>query len=156
MRKLRQLLPIAVMVGVVAGLAWLGTRPSGKPVAKPSPTPSVPGGCQPVEGTSGSGPATLTTKNWKVRVKEERVTDVLGFEGGETHAEAGKVFVVGGLNFTRLGPPEASISSDDISIVCAGGGRMTPAYWSQDGKQFCFPCGFDVATEEPSTVIWFA
>ena len=155
-RKLARLGPLAVMLALVSALAWFGTRPSGTPAAKASPRPSVPGGCQPVEGTLGSGPPTLTTSDWEVSVKEARVTDVLGFEGGETHAEGGKVFVVGGLTFTRIGSAGAEIRSDDLSIVCAGGGGMTPGYWSQDGKQFCFPCSFELGIDDPSTVIWFA
>jgi hypothetical protein len=98
----------------------------------------------------------MTTADWKVSVKEVRAADVLGFEGGETHAEAGKVFVVGGLTFARIGSVKAEIRSDDLSIVCAGGGGMTPGYWSQDGKQFCFPCSFELSMDDPSTVIWFA
>jgi hypothetical protein len=156
MKRLRQFVPIAIVLAVVAGFVWLAERPSGTPVAKASPRASVRLGCQPVEGTRGSGPEILTTKDWKVSVKEVRSTAVLGFQGGETHAEPGKVFVVGGLTFTRLGSADAAIRSDDVSIVCAGGGAMRPGYWSQDGDQFCFPCSFELSIDDPSTVIWFA
>jgi hypothetical protein len=156
MSKLLRFVPIAVMLAVASALVWFGTRPSGAPPAKASPRPSAPVGCQPVEATHGSGPSTLTTGTWEVSVKEVRATDVLGFEGGKTHAEAGKVFVVGGLTFTRIGSGGAEIRSDDVSIVCAGGGRMSPGYWSQDGKQFCFPCSFELGIDDPSTEIWFA
>ena len=156
MKRLRQLVPIAIVLAVIAGLVWLAERPSGTPAAKASPSPSFPLGCQPVEGTRGSGPEILTTRDWKVSVKDVRSTAVLGFEGGEAHAEPGKVFVVGGLTFTRIGSAEAAIRSDDVSIVCAGGGAMRPGYWSQDGVQFCFPCSFEHSIDEPSTVMWFA
>jgi hypothetical protein len=154
--KLRRLVPFAVMLAVVSALVWFGTRPSGTPAATASSRPSIPIGCQLVEGTAGSGRPVLTTSDWEVSVKDVRATDVLGFEGGETHAEAGKVFVVGGLTFTRIGSVDAAIRSDDLSIVCAGGGRMRPGYWSQDGEQFCFPCSFELSIDDPSTVIWFA
>ena len=33
---------------------------------------------------------------------------------------------------------------------------MTPGYWSDDGKGFCFPCSFAVSTGDRSTSYWFA
>ena len=156
MRKPSQLAPIAIAVAVVSVAVWWAVRPSGLPAAKASPSESAQLGCQPVEATRGSGPATLTTKDSEVSVRDVRISTDLPFEGGETHAEPGKVFVIGALLFTRLGSAEASVNSDDISIVCQGGGGMSPGYWSQDGKQFCFPCSFDVSTRDPSMTVWFA
>jgi hypothetical protein len=145
-----------VVAAVVSAVAWWMLRPAGSPKQKPSPTASARFGCQPVEPTQGSGPATLTTLSWKVSVRDVRLATDLPFEGGETHAEAGKVFVIGSLLFTRLGSHEESVSSDAISIVCQGGSGMSPGYWSQDGEQFCFPCSFDIGTRDPSMTVWFA
>ena len=157
MRKLSQLGPLAIVLAVVTVALWWAVRPAGQPAAKHSSSGSARFGCEPVEATGGSGSATLTTRDWKVGVEEVRSASALPREGGgEMNAEAGKVFVVGALDFTRLGSVEASISSEDISIVCRGGGGLTPGYWSTDGERFCFPCSFDVSTESPSTIVWFA
>src|SRR5439155_1254358 len=56
----------------------------------------------------------------------------------------------------RLGSAHATIRSDDISIVCMGGGGVTPGYWSSDGKGYCFPCSFDFTSGSRSMSIWFA
>jgi hypothetical protein len=156
-RKLSQVVPIALAVVVVSAVAWWMLRPSGAPLAKPSPSASAPLGCQPVEATRGSGPTTITTSDWEVSVREVRSANALPREGGgEMHAESGKVFVVAALTFRRLGSTEASIASEEIGIVCEGGQTMSPGYWSMSGERFCFPCSFDVSTEAPSTDVWFA
>ncbi len=157
MKKLSQLAPLAIVLAVVTVALWWGLRPAAEPAVKPSPSRSAQFGCEPVEATGGPGTATLTTRDWKVSVKEVRSASDLPREGGgEMNAEAGKVFVIGALDFIRLGSVEASISSEDISIVCRGGSGLTPGYWSTDGERFCFPCSFDVTTEAPSTIVWFA
>ena len=156
MRKLSRLGPLVVAAVVVATVAWWMLRPAGTPTAKPSPTGSAQFGCQPVEPTRDSGPTTLTTSSWKVALRDVRISTDLPIGDGETHAEPGKVFVIGSLLFTRLGSQGASVSSDDISIVCHGGSGMSPGYWSQDGEQFCFACAFDIGTDDPSMTVWFA
>jgi hypothetical protein len=157
MRKLSRAFPIVLAVAVVSAIVWWMLRPAAQPSATPTPSASALSGCQPVEATAGAAPATLTTADWEVSVKEVRSAAELPREGGgEMHAEPGKVFVVGTLTFHRLGSPDTPINSEDVSIVCAGGGGMTPGYWSTDGKRFCFPCSFDVATEARSTDVSFA
>ena len=150
---------MAVTLLLVAGVAWFVTRPSGKPTTSPaastSPSPSFP--CKLEAPSIASGPATLTTPDWKVSVKESRsAAGIPGIGGGTFFAETGKVFVVGGLTFRRLGSAHATIRSDDISIVCMGGGGVTPGYWSSDGKGYCFPCSFDFTSGSRSMSIWFA
>jgi hypothetical protein len=156
-KRLSQTVPAVTAIAVVTAIVWWMLRPAAQPSATPTPSASALSGCQPVEASREAGPATLTTADWEVSVKDVRSATELPREGGgEMHAEPGKVFIVGTLTFHRLGSPEVPISSADISIVCVGGSGMTPGYWSTDGERFCFPCSFDVTTEARSTDIWFA
>ena len=147
---------MAMTLLLVAAVAWFVTRSSGEPRATSSPSPS-PTACQLEAPSAASAPITLTSTDWRVSVKSVRSAPGIPAVGGGTYfAETGKVFVVGSLTFTRLASAEASISSNDLSVVCTGGGGMTPGYWSSDGKEFCFPCSFDVATGDRTTSISFA
>lgn len=156
MKKLWRIAPMATTLLLVAAVAWFVTRPSGRPTAAASPSPSPTGPCQltaPPVALAG----TITTPDWTIRVTEVRVDAGLPAQGeGTYHAEAGKVFVVGRTTFMRIGSSEAGVNSDDVLIDCSAGDGMKPGYWSTDGKGFCFPCSFDLSTSDRSTSFWFA
>src|SRR5262245_46434599 len=129
MRRFLRIAPIAVTLLLVAAVVWFATRPSARPAAKSSPSPSATGPCQLAARSIAPG-ATIITPDWKVGVTEVRSSVDLPAEGGGVfHAETGKEFVVGRLTMTRTGASKAIVDSN-VSIRCSGGGGVTPGYWS--------------------------
>jgi hypothetical protein len=162
-RRLTRWGPLAILVVVLGGVAWVafGPKSGTAPRTAAAATPSGHQRCQPLRGAgSGSNPAsTITAADWTIEVAGVRVASSIPHAGdaGEYRAEPGRRYVVVDLAFRRraAASKEASISSSAVSVTCQDGMTVTPSGW-KIGTGFCVVCGFDMAVDAPTSQLTFA
>jgi hypothetical protein len=162
-RRLTRWGPLAILVVVLGGLAWVAFRPKSGPAPTTgvAATPSGHERCQPLSGAGpGSSPgSTITTADWVLHVASVQVQASIPHQDddGEYRAEAGRTYVVVDLTFHRRASAskDASISSSAVSVACQDGMTISPSAWKID-KGFCVVCGFDLAVDSPTADLAFA
>jgi hypothetical protein len=151
-RRALEFVPLAALLVLLAGGAWLLFRPH-HPAAAGLAPPSRAATHQPCDAVAleGSPPASgaVESRGWRIRIAGTRILQqVPASDGGSFDAAPGKEFLVIDLAFRRVaGAGEAGVDSSAVRLLCADGTAHTADGVRIEGG-YCFECFTDVRVKE--------